>query len=240
MIYCDENDGMKLLDEKNKTKQRAVATNCKDLKDQGTDLDGIYIMYPFADHPETPVLIPCDQTTQGGGWTVIIRRDESYPQTTEFSRSFEEYASGFGNVNYDFYIGNEIINSLTDSSINELWVEIEANNGTTGYAHYKYFHVGARDAHVKGEPTYMMDSGFYEGSKGEGLGYDNGMGFTTYDQDNDLYDKNCADGRNGWWHKDCHFANLNGPYGSVYFRWHTTENNYILSKAHMMVRPLST
>ncbi|CAL4142970.1 unnamed protein product [Meganyctiphanes norvegica] len=45
-------------------------------------------------------------------------------------------------VNYDFYIGNEVIHSLTDSRINELWVDIEDTDGETGYAHYQYFHVG--------------------------------------------------------------------------------------------------
>ncbi|CAL4122723.1 unnamed protein product, partial [Meganyctiphanes norvegica] len=104
----------------------------------------------------------------------------------------EEYATGFGDVNYDFYIGNEVIHALTDPSQNELWVTIEERyTGETGYAHYQYFHVAARDENPL--PPYVMDIGLYEGTIGDGLLFHIGMGFSTIDQDNDYADYNCAE-----------------------------------------------
>jgi hypothetical protein len=46
------------------------------------------------------------------------------------------------------------------------------------------------------------------------LGYSNGMAFTTYDSDNDLYSSNCANSGSGWWHRSCFRVNLNGIYGT--------------------------
>ncbi|CAL4130961.1 unnamed protein product [Meganyctiphanes norvegica] len=241
MIYCDEKDGMKLPKEEDEAPPRSAATHCKDILDQGVTQDGYYIIYPFSEHPETAVLVHCDQSTAGGGWTLINRRDEEYDNPIDFQRTFDEYAEGFGNVNYDFYIGNEVIHSLTDSSINELWVTIGTKDGETGYEHYQYFHVGARVFPEYGTPPYMLDSGFYEGTLGDGMEVYNGMGFTTLDQDNDIFDDdNCARKYGGgWWYKMCVMTNLNGLYGNSHFRWYSTEHDYpYLRKAQMMVRPL--
>ncbi|CAL4079677.1 unnamed protein product [Meganyctiphanes norvegica] len=237
MIYCDEKDGMQFVDKENGTPERSGARNCKELQDQGVIHDGVNIIYPFPDHPEAPVLVLCDQTTQGGGWTVITRRDDWFNGLTDFNRTFEEYAIGFGDINYDFYIGNEVIHSLTDSSLNELWVTIEDTEGETGYAHYQYFHVAARDEYQL--PPYIMDCGLYEGTIGDGLEYNNGMGFSTIDQDTDMSDADCAAifGGGGWWHRACTNVCLTCPYGTWDFRWYSEDYQYILSKAQMMVRP---
>ncbi|CAL4114497.1 unnamed protein product [Meganyctiphanes norvegica] len=249
MIYCGEKDGMQLVDKEDGTAGRSGARNCKELQDQGMNQDGPNIIYPYPDHPETPLLVLCDQTTQGGGWTVILRRDDSYDDLTDFARTFEEYAAGFGYINYDFYIGNDVIHALTNPSQNELWVTIEDLLGETGYAHYQYFHVNAREGYARegyygnNLPPYMMDCGLYEGTIGDGLEYQNGMGFSTLDQDNDVHDDiNCAktDGGGGWWYRACYNGLLTGPYGTDYFRWFTEDSYYILSKAQMMVRPSST
>ncbi|CAL4241127.1 unnamed protein product [Meganyctiphanes norvegica] len=241
MIYCDEKDGMlQLVDKEDGTDGRSVARNCKDLQDQGMGQDGPNIIYPYPDHPESPVLVHCDQTTQGGGWTVILRRDDSYDDLTDFARTFEEYAAGFGDVNYDFYIGNEVIHALTDPSQSELWVTVGDEDGETGYAHYQYFHVAARsDYHI---PPYIMDSGLCEGTIGDGLQYHNGQGFSTIDQDNDEYDgHNCAAKiAGGWWYRHCYRSCLTCPYGTWDFWWSAEGYGSVLSKAQMMVRPSST
>ena len=41
----------------------------------------------------------------------------------------------------------------------------------------------------------------------------NGHKFSTFDQDNDIYESNCAEIYKGaWWHERCHDSNLNGLY----------------------------
>ena len=45
------------------------------------------------------------------------------------------------------------------------------------------------------------------------LEYHNGLSFTTFDRDQDTWDKNCAEEYKGaWWHKGCYHSSLNGLY----------------------------
>ena len=46
--------------------------------------------------------------------------------------------------------------------------------------------------------------------------YHNGMNFSTFDQDNDLNDQQCATLRGGgWWFKDCEMINFNSGYNTT-------------------------
>lgn len=47
----------------------------------------------------------------------------------------------------------------------------------------------------------------------DSFSYHNGMAFSTADNDNDRYSKNCAQMYGGgWWYNSCHRSNLNGKY----------------------------
>lgn len=75
----------------------------------------------------------------------------------------------------------------------------------------------------------------------------NGMKFSTKDNDNDKRGSNCAATYgNGWWFKNCHHSNLNG----IYFKkqtstntgltWYYWENGYkweSLKSSKMMIKP---
>ncbi|CAG2197144.1 unnamed protein product [Mytilus edulis] len=72
--------------------------------------------------------------------------------------------------------------------------------------------------------------------------------FTTKDQDNDDYGKNCAayvGGNGGWWYGICSDANLNGPYRAgpvnnlTALYWATWPSNlYSLKKSTMMIKDI--
>lgn len=79
---------------------------------------------------------------------------------------------------------------------------------------------------------------------GDSLSNQNGMKFTTKDQDNDTHNKNCAVmNHSGWWFKDCFWSNLNGWYrNSAVHQWESIiwytlgKTNLALKNARMMIR----
>ena len=52
----------------------------------------------------------CDQTTAGGGWTVI---QEKMDGSVNFNRTQDDYKHGFGNLVGEFWLGLDKINRLT-------------------------------------------------------------------------------------------------------------------------------
>ncbi|CAL4160870.1 unnamed protein product [Meganyctiphanes norvegica] len=207
---------------------RDLPLNCLDLQQDGMTANGIYTIYPYTDHPNTPVLVLCDQETDGGGWTVIQNR---YDGSENFYRSWVEYSEGFGNLEEEHYLGNDLISVLTDQAVNEMRVDMEGLDGVTAYAHYQAFDVNA-------EHYYQLSIFNYNGTAGDALIYDhNGQYFSTFDEDHDSYNSgNCAEEYNGaWWYNECADSDLNGLYEGGFY-WDTFA---FLKKSKMMIRPYS-
>ncbi|CAL4126239.1 unnamed protein product, partial [Meganyctiphanes norvegica] len=243
LIFCGVRDGMYL---RNTSDPRTHAKNCQDLKDGGMLESGINVIYPYANHPESPVIVYCEQSILNGGWTVFQRRDD-YSTQLDFYKSFDEYALGFGNVGTEFYLGNEILYELTQQSVDELYVDLTSSDGENKYALYNTFDVGSRSG-IDG--PFQLTIAHYSGTAGDALTHHNGMFFTTFDQDNDVLSiANCAASCHGaWWYRDCagpHGANLNGIHyndgtdstQSAY--WGSFSNSReALNRITMMTRPL--
>jgi len=77
------------------------------------------------------------------------------------------------------------------------------------------------------------------------MAYHNGTKFSTKDNDNDSYGRNCAIVyKGGWWYNKCHNVNLNGLYlngtysefavGMVWYEWNGFY--YSFMKTKMMIR----
>ncbi len=59
----------------------------------------------------------------------------------------------------------------------------------------------------------MTVGSFLKGDAGDSFSQQNGIRFSTKDQDNDISPSSCAQKFNGaWWYRDCHNSNLNGGY----------------------------
>lgn len=77
---------------------------------------------------------------------------------------------------------------------------------------------------------------------GDSMWKHDGMYFTTYDNDNDKSGGNCATKYHGaWWYNACHWANLNGEYGSTKYgegvNWNSWSGFYnSMKEVRMMVR----
>ena len=127
----------------------------------------------------------CDMETEGGGWTVIQRRDDIQPREN-FFRTWMEYALGFGDLSQEFWLGLDHIHALTDQTLNQVRFDLEDFEGESRYAEYKFFYVHHRSL------SYKMEVNGYTGDAGDGFSVHNGMSFTTKDKDLDVWDRNCA------------------------------------------------
>uniref|UniRef100_A0A7E4US89 Fibrinogen C-terminal domain-containing protein n=1 Tax=Panagrellus redivivus TaxID=6233 RepID=A0A7E4US89_PANRE len=159
----------------------------------------------------------------GAAWMVLQRRSNG---NVDFNRTFEEYATGFGNPASDHWLGLEHVHAYVARGDKlELRIELRGDRCVdstkcSGYGDQGYwwadwdFSVGPRaDGYRLSLPPALegnLTAGTDEFSK-----MNDGQKFTTIDQDNDIKEKfNCAKFRDlgAWWHKDCTFAALNGAY----------------------------
>ncbi|XP_052085421.1 angiopoietin-2-like isoform X1 [Mytilus californianus] len=182
---------------------------------------GVYKIYP---DDRNLVKAYCDMSTNGGGWTVIQKR---FDGSVDFNRKWLECENGFGNIDGEFWFGNNYMHTLTASGKYELRIDMVDKSNKKKYAVYKRFSIG--DAASK----YGLTVGDYSGNAGDLLKHHNGYKFSARDQDNDIYDRNCAALYEGpWWHHGgCYHANINRPFGKM--QW-----NGAISRSVMMIRKI--
>jgi len=125
---------------------------------------------------------------------------------------------GFSNFRGNYWLGNDLLHQLTSSGRYKLRFDLQArDNGSWHYAEYSRFIVFSE------ESNYKMQLSGYSGNAGDALSFNDGMMFSTYDRDNDLWSSNnCAvlDG-GGFWHRTCVFCGVNVVRGTAGdgFRW---------------------
>ncbi|KAK3752547.1 hypothetical protein QZH41_013412, partial [Actinostola sp. cb2023] len=173
-------------------------TSCADIRlSLNHTSSGLYSITPVPDH--NSIHVYCDQTTDGGGWTVLQRRVNG---SVNFFRGWDEYKRGFGNKEGEFWLGLDAINTITTSTSNELRIDLKDCNLTSAYAQYSFFKVG------KESDNYKLELGQYErGTAGDSFSFQQNMNFTTFDRDNDDFNQNCASLYKGaWWYSNCHYV----------------------------------
>ncbi|XP_069880173.1 tenascin-X isoform X2 [Dipodomys merriami] len=155
---------------------------------------------------ERPLDVFCDMETDGGGWLVFQRRMNG---KTDFWRDWEEYAHGFGNISEEFWLGNEALHSLTQSGDYSMRVDLRTREEAV-FAQYDSFQVDSA------AENYRLHLEGYHGTAGDSMSYHSGSVFSARDRDpNNLLISCAVSYRGAWWYRNCHYANLNGLYGSV-------------------------
>lgn len=220
--------------------------DCMDAKLNGRTTSGVTTIRPSED--QDPQIVWCDQETDGGGWTVMVRRQ---PQTNQldFRRGWNSYRNGFGDPEGEYWIGLETLHQLTKKEayylrVDMKWDEEEATSL------YSFFSVGPQRYGTRG---YELEVGGYNESStgGDGLEYHNGMDFSTYDEDNDgASGGSCAEwsGGGGWWYNYCFYSNPTGIYAPAdlppnskadhFLEWRKWQGYYTyLSHLVIMIRP---
>jgi len=210
--------------------------NCAEVYKSGERISGVYTIDPDG---LGAFDVFCDQTAPGGGWTVFQKRLDG---SADFHRGWNDYKLGFGNLNGEFWLGLDKIHRMTNSDRYKLRVDLEDTTGNTAYAEYNMFAVSSERS------KYQLGIGTYSGTAGDSLTYHRGHPFSTKDQDNDNWSKNCAEYRKGaWWYVSCGYSSLNGPYrhgkistpyvGVTWFHW--KGHSYSLKRAEMKIRPVN-
>ncbi|KAG8181081.1 hypothetical protein JTE90_016594 [Oedothorax gibbosus] len=190
--------------------QSAVTIDCETLLKSGNTKSKVYTVWPKSRVLDgKPVEVYCDMETDGGGWTVIQRRGNYLGAKDHFFQDWEAYKNGFGNVEEDFWLGNDNIFALTNQRLYSLRIDLRDVEGNKTYAAYDSFWIDD-DNH-----KYTLHVRGYSGDAGDSLiASHNNQKFSTKDQDHDTdADTNCAQSyKGGWWYSACHTSNLNGLY----------------------------
>ncbi|CAH3194224.1 unnamed protein product [Porites evermanni] len=180
----------------------SVFRNCAELYEAGFQVSGVYSIDP---DNTGAFKVYCDQTTDGGGWTVFQKRLDG---SVDFFRGWDDYKRGFGDLNGEFWLGLDKIHHLTKNH-SRLRVDLADFDEETAYAMYDSFGVANE------QQKYRLQLGQYTGTAGDSLNIHRNMKFSTKDQKNNNHRNDCANKFEGaWWYgnSDCHHSNLNGRY----------------------------
>ncbi|XP_033986013.1 microfibril-associated glycoprotein 4-like [Trematomus bernacchii] len=193
--------------------------DCNDIYcNDNTSSSGVYTIFPGG--PDTPLQVFCDMNTDGGRWTVFLKRMDG---TINFYRPWSNYKFGFGNMAGEYWLGLENIFLLTLRKENELRIDMEDFERGKRYAKYSSFSI---DSEVDG---YELHLGKFTGGKaGDSLTNHNNMKFTTFDRDQDIYTVNCAQNSiGGFWYSKCITLIHANPTGLYAPRGTTTVYPYV-------------
>lgn len=166
---------------------------------------GVYIIQPKGLHH---LVVYCEMNVTHGGWTVIQRNQRDTPVT--WAESWSTYKFGFGNVRTEYWLGTEYIHQIAKQKVYQVRFVIQDSADSLSFADYNLFSV-EDESH-----GYRLRLGSYNGTAGDAMTSDNpnnmhdNMKFSTKDQDQDTYSKNCAYSyEGGWWYSSCYSVRLN-------------------------------
>ncbi|KAM6957782.1 microfibril-associated glycoprotein 4-like [Aplochiton taeniatus] len=213
-----------------------LIADCDEIYRTTSKESGVHGIYP------SQIVVPvyCDMRTDGGRWTVVQRRMDG---EVNFYRAWDQYKAGFGSASGEYWLGLENLYHLTNKRAYELRVDMEDFEGNKVFAQYTTFSVGS-----EADGYRLNVSGFIDGGAGCSLSHHNGMQFSTFDKDQDVYFINCAAIYLGaFWYNSCHSANLNGEYlwgvsplygtGIIWSSWKSMY--YSLKSVSMKIRPVT-
>ena len=204
-------------------------TDCIDWYNAGARTTDVYeIVLPNS----TYIRVRCQMENKDGGWMTF---QHHFSDRVNFTRNWHAYKVGFGSVEHDFWLGNDILHMLTsrvgityDFFMKAFWF-----NGARKISMYKNFRIGNESTH------YVLN--FKRKFKGR-ISLKNGTRFSTYDR---LLDTDCAsDERGGFWYKKCggFFPNARwlpsetDPEHETLMYWNTLNSNHSLMSTELMIR----
>ncbi|PIK44916.1 hypothetical protein BSL78_18222 [Apostichopus japonicus] len=214
--------------------------DCQEIYEDGSVDNDIYRIKPTGWTGEA-FEVYCNMT-DGGGWTVFQRRVDG---TEDFYLGWDSYKEGFGELDHEFWLGNDKLSNLTNQRDMKLGL-IGEQRWSPYYAKFDNFRINDESDKYRLSQlgTYSGTADSRSNPDGYALRYHLNYQFSTKDSDNDVYSSNCAVNYHGaWWYKSCHYSNLNGnyhasrgSYSSPY--WYYLPGSYFNIKyTEMKIRP---
>ena len=173
-----------------------IPKDCVELKRRGFK-EGVYFINGEGGLKRE---VYCDMTTDGGGWIVIQKR---FDGSVDFNRSWADYKNGFGDVNGEYWLGNEFVHQYTKMHQTEMIMEAVGFDGTKKSNKLQKLTLSNEST------NYVFEYDTCHG--GCDIAYSKGKKFTTSDQ----ADSSCAvNYHGGWWFDGCFWIYLNGRYST--------------------------
>ncbi|XP_071836720.1 fibrinogen-like protein A [Apostichopus japonicus] len=156
--------------------------DCQEIYDDGSRDNGIYRIKPTGWTSEA-FEVYCNMT-DGGGWTVFQRRVDG---TEEFYLGWSSYKEGFGDLNHEFWLGNDKLSILTNQKRYEIRIDLLNVNGAPYYAKFDNFRINDESDKYRLSQlgTYSGTADSRSNPDGYALRYHLNYQFTTKDSDND-------------------------------------------------------
>ena len=177
-------------------------------KQVGRKVDGVYKIHQ---NILKIIQVYCDQTTDGGGWTIFQRRTDG---SVDFFRDWEHFKQGFSDLQNEHWLGNENLFTLTLQGLyprgNELRIDIINAKKIKKFVRYANFHI------TSAASKYTLQVNGYTGTLADVLKQNNRQKFSTFDSDNDSHStiNSAFKYFGGWWFNGCFSTHLNGKYYS--------------------------
>ena len=232
---CDVNASCELLNNN-------YADCAEILVENPTSQSGVYEITPAGTQQIKQVW--CDMDTDGGGWTVFLKRIDG---SVDFYQNIAAYTEGFGDVCGEYWLGLDALHAMTSAKTYQIRADMSDWDGAS--AHSLYASMVVADA----SDDYRLTLGaFLGGEGGNGFLTNQNMFFTTYDAERDKQvSVNCAvHHTSGFWYNACSTVHptskyyTGGPYtgtrnnGIQWRSWSLHSDSwYSLKTLDMKLRP---
>ena len=134
------------------------------------------------------LIVNCDMETDGGGWTIIQQRNAD-SRRVNFTRGWEDYENGFGELDGEFWIGLKNIYEMTNQQ--DVTLRISVWNDTITWNYRSFVISGPNEKYA------LLDTVVHRGRGDPGTYGAFGVGglkenFSTFDRDYERSNFNCG------------------------------------------------
>lgn len=117
-----------------------IAQSCKECLELGETQSGVFEIYSSTLHNGyDPIKLYCDQEKDGGGWEILLRRQDGSINFHE--KPWDDYVKGFGNLESEFWLGLQYFHRLNQKR--EMMLRFNSTDGQSKYVKYRITQLGS-------------------------------------------------------------------------------------------------